>query len=76
MLATYLLSGYKYCKSIQVEKNVKLPTNATGCNCKGHCVDPKICACAMLNGSDFPYVSRDGGRWKVNSFIALIEFAD
>ncbi|KAG2709923.1 hypothetical protein I3843_04G001400 [Carya illinoinensis] len=54
--------GFKYCKSIQVEKNVKLPTNATGCSCKGHCVDPKICACAMLNGSDFPYVSRDGGR--------------
>lgn len=75
MLATCLLSGFKYCKSIQVEKNVKLPTNATGCSCKGHCVDPKICACAMLNGSDFPYVSRDGGRWEVNSVIASIEFA-
>ncbi|KAB1201345.1 Histone-lysine N-methyltransferase, H3 lysine-9 specific SUVH4 [Morella rubra] len=56
------LSGFKYCKSIQVAPNVKLPTNATGCNCKGICVDPRTCACAMLNGSDFPYVSRDGGR--------------
>ncbi|XP_062151731.1 histone-lysine N-methyltransferase, H3 lysine-9 specific SUVH4 isoform X2 [Alnus glutinosa] len=55
-------TGYKYCKSVQVVKNVKLPNNASGCNCKGMCVDPKTCACAMLNGSDFPYVSRDGGR--------------
>jgi hypothetical protein len=57
-----LLSGFKYWKSIQVVKNVQLPNNASGCNCKGMCVDPKTCACAMLNGSDFPYVSRDGGR--------------
>ncbi|KAF3967132.1 hypothetical protein CMV_008844 [Castanea mollissima] len=55
-------TGYKYCKSIQVAKNVKLPTNVTGCNCNGKCVDPRTCACARLNGSDFPYVSRDGGR--------------
>ena len=39
-----------------------LPANATGCNCKGLCIDPKSCACALLNGSDFPYVSRNGGR--------------
>uniref|UniRef100_A0A7N2KZ69 Histone-lysine N-methyltransferase, H3 lysine-9 specific SUVH4 n=1 Tax=Quercus lobata TaxID=97700 RepID=A0A7N2KZ69_QUELO len=55
-------TGYKYCKSIQVAKNVKLPTNVPGCNCNGKCVDPRTCACARLNGSDFPYVSRDGGR--------------
>ncbi|XP_057982560.1 histone-lysine N-methyltransferase, H3 lysine-9 specific SUVH4 isoform X2 [Malania oleifera] len=55
-------AGYKYCKSIQVSKSVKVPTNATGCDCKGTCIDPSTCACAKLNGSDFPYVHRDGGR--------------
>ncbi|KAE8021256.1 hypothetical protein FH972_007163 [Carpinus fangiana] len=60
--ATNLVDDPPYCKSIQVVKNVQLPNNASGCNCKGMCVDPKTCACAMLNGSDFPYVSRDGGR--------------
>ncbi|KAK4747702.1 hypothetical protein SAY87_014288 [Trapa incisa] len=30
--------------------------------CKGNCIDPRTCACAKLNGSDFPYVERDGGR--------------
>ncbi|KAJ8773101.1 hypothetical protein K2173_028278 [Erythroxylum novogranatense] len=55
-------TGYKYCKSIKVAKNVKIPLNSSGCNCKGSCVDSKICACAKLNGSDFPYVHRDGGR--------------
>ncbi|KAJ7971785.1 histone-lysine N-methyltransferase, H3 lysine-9 specific SUVH4 [Quillaja saponaria] len=55
-------TGFTYCKSIQISKNVKLPTNATGCNCKENCIDPKTCTCAMRNGADFPYVSRDGGR--------------
>ncbi|XP_052195414.1 histone-lysine N-methyltransferase, H3 lysine-9 specific SUVH4 isoform X3 [Diospyros lotus] len=55
-------TGFAYCKSIQVAKNVKLPENATGCDCKDTCIDPKRCACARLNGSDFPYVHRDGGR--------------
>ncbi|XP_048433651.1 histone-lysine N-methyltransferase, H3 lysine-9 specific SUVH4 isoform X2 [Pyrus x bretschneideri] len=55
-------TGFTYCKSIQVSQNVKLPTDATGCNCKGSCTDPKTCACTMLNGDDFPYVQRDGGR--------------
>lgn len=54
--------GFTYCKSMQIAQNVKLPTDATGCNCKGTCMDPKTCACTMLNGSDFPYVQRDGGR--------------
>ncbi|KAF5958610.1 hypothetical protein HYC85_005835 [Camellia sinensis] len=53
---------FTYCKSIQVAKSVELPSNATGCVCKGTCIDPRICACARLNGSDFPYVRRDGGR--------------
>ncbi|KAF3435320.1 hypothetical protein FNV43_RR22407 [Rhamnella rubrinervis] len=57
-------SGYTYCKSIKVAKDVKLPPNAMGCNCKGSCVDPNTCSCAKLNGSDFAYVHmpRDGGR--------------
>ncbi|CAN0924786.1 Histone-lysine N-methyltransferase, H3 lysine-9 specific SUVH4, partial [Linum grandiflorum] len=55
-------TGFTYMKSIQVAKNVKLPINTAGCNCKGTCVDSRTCACAKLNGSDFPYVHRDGGR--------------
>ncbi|KAK1566914.1 hypothetical protein Q3G72_005985 [Acer saccharum] len=55
-------TGFLYCKSLQVAQNIKLPTNVVGCNCKGECVDPRTCACAKLNGSDFPYVHRDGGR--------------
>ncbi|KAK7311287.1 hypothetical protein RJT34_09321 [Clitoria ternatea] len=54
--------GFKYFKSVKVANNVKLPTNATGCKCKGICNDPTTCECAIRNGSDFPYVSRDGGR--------------
>ncbi|TKY62973.1 Histone-lysine N-methyltransferase, H3 lysine-9 specific SUVH4 [Spatholobus suberectus] len=55
-------TGFTYCKSVKAAKNVKLPMNATGCKCKGICNDPTTCACALRNGSDFPYVSRDGGR--------------
>ncbi|XVF59943.1 hypothetical protein PTKIN_Ptkin08bG0002400 [Pterospermum kingtungense] len=55
-------TGYTYFKSMKVPRNIKLPDNATGCNCNGLCWDPKTCACARLNGSDFPYVQRDGGR--------------
>ncbi|XP_062105321.1 histone-lysine N-methyltransferase, H3 lysine-9 specific SUVH4 [Humulus lupulus] len=55
-------TGYKYLKSIKPAKNVKLPSGTGGCKCVGTCVDSKTCACAMLNGSDFPYVHRDGGR--------------
>lgn len=54
--------GYQYSKSMKFARNVKLPANAAGCDCKGLCWDPKTCACARLNGSDFPYVHRDGGR--------------
>ncbi|KAJ4972955.1 hypothetical protein NE237_006129 [Protea cynaroides] len=54
--------GITYTKSIQVAENVKLPISAPGCNCKGTCIDLKTCACARLNGFDFPYVRRDGGR--------------
>ncbi|KAL4367165.1 hypothetical protein GQ457_05G011630 [Hibiscus cannabinus] len=55
-------TGFTYCKSMKVACNIKFPPNATGCNCKGACWDPKTCECARLNGSDFPYVQRDGGR--------------
>ncbi|KAG4977208.1 hypothetical protein JHK86_036682 [Glycine max] len=56
-------TGFTYCKSLKLAKNVKLPRmNGTGCKCKGICNDPTTCACALRNGSDFPYVSRDGGR--------------
>ncbi|CAK7348127.1 unnamed protein product [Dovyalis caffra] len=55
-------SFYHILRSLQIAKNVKLPTNVTGCNCEGSCVDPRTCACAKLNGSDFPYVHCHGGR--------------
>ncbi|XP_050234043.1 histone-lysine N-methyltransferase, H3 lysine-9 specific SUVH4 [Mercurialis annua] len=55
-------TGLTYRKNLLVSKNINLPTNAAGCNCKGACIDPRTCACAKLNGSDFPYVHRDGGR--------------
>lgn len=55
-------TDFTYCKYVKVAKNVKLPMNAAGCNCKGICKDPTTCACALRNGSDFPYVSRNGGR--------------
>nr|XP_043606847.1 LOW QUALITY PROTEIN: histone-lysine N-methyltransferase, H3 lysine-9 specific SUVH4 [Erigeron canadensis] len=55
-------TGLTYIRSLQVAKNVIVPEVATGCKCKGSCTDPRSCACARLNGSDFPYVHRDGGR--------------
>ncbi|KAK4417956.1 Histone-lysine N-methyltransferase, H3 lysine-9 specific SUVH4 [Sesamum alatum] len=55
--------GFVYIKDIKFSKNIKPPTVApVGCNCQGACVDPRSCACAKLNGGDFPYVQRDGGR--------------
>ncbi|KAL5707685.1 [histone H3]-lysine(4) N-trimethyltransferase [Ranunculus cassubicifolius] len=55
-------TDYVYSKSVQVAEGVTLPKIATGCNCVGGCIDPRVCACAQLNGSDFPYVHKDGGR--------------
>ncbi|XP_050224830.1 histone-lysine N-methyltransferase, H3 lysine-9 specific SUVH4-like [Mercurialis annua] len=55
-------TGLTYCKDLQVSKNIKLPTSAAGCKCKGACRDPRTCACAKLNDYEFPYVHRDGGR--------------
>ncbi|XP_074275161.1 histone-lysine N-methyltransferase, H3 lysine-9 specific SUVH4-like isoform X2 [Silene latifolia] len=55
-------TGFKYIRFVKVADNVKIPAPTIGCGCTGSCVDPKICACARLNGSDFPYVQKDGGR--------------
>ncbi|XP_050941601.1 histone-lysine N-methyltransferase, H3 lysine-9 specific SUVH4 isoform X2 [Cucumis melo] len=54
--------GFTYCKFIKVARGVKLPPNANGCDCKESCITSRTCSCAKLNGSDFPYVQRDGGR--------------
>lgn len=54
---------YVYIKDMKFSKNISFPTIASiGCNCQGTCTDPRSCACAKLNGGDFPYVHRDGGR--------------
>lgn len=65
--------GFTYCKSIKLAKNVKLPMAATGCKCKDKCIDPSTCECALRNGSDFPYVSRDGGRLETQLSILPIK---
>ncbi|KAG6477330.1 hypothetical protein ZIOFF_066583 [Zingiber officinale] len=57
-----LMLDFVYQKSMQFANNLKLPTNCLGCQCKGGCSNPRACACAQLNGNDFPYVQRDGGR--------------
>lgn len=56
------ISGFKYISTLKVPKDIKIPAAASGCLCKGSCMDPTTCACAKLNGCDFPYVQRDGGR--------------
>ncbi|XVF44394.1 hypothetical protein PTKIN_Ptkin02bG0116300 [Pterospermum kingtungense] len=56
-------TGFKYVKSLQVAKNVSIPSGSPGCNCRGKCTNSRSCSCAQLNGGDFPYVSfRSGGR--------------
>ncbi|XP_020519918.1 histone-lysine N-methyltransferase, H3 lysine-9 specific SUVH4 isoform X2 [Amborella trichopoda] len=55
-------TGFVYHKSLIVAKSVNLPPDAEGCQCIGGCVDFRICACAGLNGSEFPYVRRYGER--------------
>lgn len=56
------IAGFTYMKSIQIDSSIKIPLSAPGCNCKGKCTNPRTCSCAKLNGSDFPYVSKNGGR--------------
>ncbi|KAG8648392.1 hypothetical protein MANES_09G187800v8 [Manihot esculenta] len=55
-------TGLKYTNSIHIATNLSIPSSPSGCNCKGNCTNPKSCSCALLNGSDFPYVRKDGGR--------------
>ncbi|KAJ8759378.1 hypothetical protein K2173_006898 [Erythroxylum novogranatense] len=55
-------AGFKYMKSVQIATDVIAPPSASGCNCKGNCTNPTYCPCARLNGSDFPYVHKNGGR--------------
>ncbi|VFQ79998.1 unnamed protein product [Cuscuta campestris] len=54
--------GFTYLKEMRWPKDIKVPSSGPGCNCRGSCFDSKTCSCARLNGSDFPYVSIDGGR--------------
>ncbi|KAJ8566869.1 hypothetical protein K7X08_019077 [Anisodus acutangulus] len=55
-------TGFTYSRDIIYAKGIKFPSAPTGCNCRGSCLDPRVCSCAKLNGSDFPYVHKDGGR--------------
>ncbi|XP_073000412.1 histone-lysine N-methyltransferase, H3 lysine-9 specific SUVH4 isoform X1 [Typha latifolia] len=55
-------SGFVYCKSLQVPNNWPIPENVLGCDCRGDCSNSRSCSCAKINGSDFPYVRKDGGR--------------
>ncbi|KAK6153175.1 hypothetical protein DH2020_012814 [Rehmannia glutinosa] len=55
--------GFVYIKDMKFGKDISVPTIAPmGCDCRGSCTDTRSCACAKLNGGDFPYVHRDGGR--------------
>lgn len=54
--------GFVYSKAMRTAKDLKIPSDAVGCDCVGDCVDLRKCACAGLNGFDFPYVRKDGGR--------------
>uniref|UniRef100_A0A165XHG0 Histone-lysine N-methyltransferase n=1 Tax=Daucus carota subsp. sativus TaxID=79200 RepID=A0A165XHG0_DAUCS len=47
---------------IEVPASMTLPTQVPGCDCQGNCVNSGDCSCAKLNGEDFAYVHRDGGR--------------
>ncbi|CAN8236508.1 unnamed protein product [Cochlearia groenlandica] len=55
-------SDFTYIKSLEIESNVKIPKSSSGCKCKGRCTDSKKCACARLNGGNFPYVDLNNGR--------------
>lgn len=69
MIKSQKFVGFKYTKSVQVTESITVPSSAYGCSCRGQCTDPKSCSCAQLNGSDFPYVCIDGGRWVVITLL-------
>ncbi|CAN8256404.1 unnamed protein product [Cochlearia groenlandica] len=58
----FSISGLTYINALKIEPNVEIPKRASGCGCRGSCTDPKKCACAKLNGGNFPYVDVNGGR--------------
>ncbi|XP_066367440.1 histone-lysine N-methyltransferase, H3 lysine-9 specific SUVH4-like isoform X2 [Miscanthus floridulus] len=70
-------SGFVYSKLLQIPKDIKIPIDRTGCDCRD-CSSSKNCDCAKRNGSDLPYVStqrksskRNGS--KHNSIGRLVE---
>ncbi|KAJ7571199.1 hypothetical protein O6H91_01G154600 [Diphasiastrum complanatum] len=54
--------AFLYMNHVELHTSIKLPSAAQGCSCDGQCVDPRKCICAKLNGNEFPYVAKDGGR--------------
>ncbi|XP_066315708.1 histone-lysine N-methyltransferase, H3 lysine-9 specific SUVH4-like [Miscanthus floridulus] len=50
-------SRFTYLKSLQIPKDIKIPSSIIGCDCEGDCASNKNCSCAQRNGSDLPYVS-------------------
>ncbi|MCO5594102.1 hypothetical protein L7F22_048123 [Adiantum nelumboides] len=55
-------ADFKYVTQTKVQKGVRKPIPAKGCNCEGECFDPYRCSCAVLNNRRFPYVAQNGGR--------------
>ena len=66
-------AGLTYITTTEVAKSVCIPPRARGCDCEGNCTNSRTCSCAQLNGGDFPYVSRDGGRYCLNNGIKLLD---
>ncbi|KAL6587073.1 hypothetical protein OROMI_000051 [Orobanche minor] len=65
--------GFVYIKDMKYSKNINVPTIAPmGCNCQGSCEDSRRCACAKLNGGDFPYVKHKKES-KKDSVARLVE---
>lgn len=62
-------SGFTYHKAMKMSKSVKIPSFKTGCDCKGDCIDSRVCACAKRNGADFPYVLRVNNKYKCYRLI-------
>ncbi|MCO5597774.1 hypothetical protein L7F22_051856 [Adiantum nelumboides] len=55
-------NDFKYVTQTKVQKGVRKPIPAKGCNCEGECFDPYRCSCAVHNNRRFPYVAQNGGR--------------
>ena len=57
---------------MQVSNNVIVLPSVDGCQCKGSCTNEKTCSCASLNGSEFPYVRRNGGRCDILLLVLIL----